>query len=840
MPFAGYRLALAAASGIVAVLALPTAGLAKLPPEKLADLPPPATHTVDFAREIQPILAASCAKCHGRGKAKGGFSIDNPRKILAPADSGPAILPGNSRDSYLVHLVSGLDEEFVMPEKGTRLTAEEVGLLRAWIDQGAPWDPEVSFAREEHRNFVPRLPEVPPTSGDLTHPVDRFLALYFEKNGVTPPPPVDDATFARRAFLDTVGLLPTPEELREFLADPRPDRRAQLVDRLLADNARYAQHALTFWNDLLRNDYRGTGYIDGGREQITPWLYAALRDNKPYDAFVRELVNPGDGPAKGFTKGIVWRGAVNASQTPELQAAQNISQVFFGVNLKCASCHDSFIDDWQLADAYGMAGVYSESKMDMVQCDKPLGKHAPAQFLFPELGAIDDNAPKAQRIARLADLATAKRNGRLSRTLVNRLWARLLGRGLVEPVDVMQNPAWNPDLLDWLAEDFVAHGYDLKQTLRLILTSRAYQLPAVDVPEKPGADHVFRGPAVRRLSAEQFRDAVAQLTGVWHGKPEGGLDALLFQKGQARELPATAGWIWSDPHAAEGVPPGTVYFRKTVTLAQKPGSAIAFVHADNSHRLWVNGKSAQKVNDIPWSETGIIDLTALLRAGTNVFALEATNGGDGPNPAGVLFYARLRAEPPAPAKSDGDSDTDTGPQWDFGSDASWFVSTERTEGWQKSEFDDSSWAKSQLLGPAGMAPWNVGPRFAEAVHGRPAYGTVRASLVNADPLTRALGRPNREQVTSTRPSTATTLQMLELTNGGTFAELLRQGAARIADDAPDTATAVGSIFRQGLGRPPTAKEASLAADMVGNPVAAAGLEDLLWSVAMLPEFQLIH
>ncbi len=836
MPSVGNRLALAAASGIVAVLALPFAGVAKLPPEKLAELPPAVTEAVDFTRDIEPILSASCAKCHGRGKAKGGFRIDNRRAFLAPADSGPAIVPGNSRDSYLIHLVSGLDAEFVMPEKGTRLTAREVGLLRAWIDQGAAWDSEVSFAREEHRNFAPRLPEIPPASGDLTHPVDRFLAAYFEKHGVTPPPSVDDSTFARRAFLDVVGLLPTPAELREFLDDPRPDRRERLVDELLADDARYAQHALTFWNDLLRNDYRGTGYIDGGREQITPWLYSALRDNKPYDAFVRELVNPGDGPAKGFTKGIVWRGAVNASQTPQLQAAQNISQVFFGVNLKCASCHDSFIDDWQLADAYGMAGIYSDEKLDMVQCDKPLGKHAPAQFLFPQLGSIDDEAPKPQRLARLAELATAQRNGRLPRTIVNRLWARFLGRGLVEPVDIMQNPAWNPDLLDWLAEDLVAHGYDLKQTLRVILTSRAYQLPAVDVPENPGADVVFRGPAVRRLSAEQFRDALAQLTGVWHNKPEGGLDALLFKKGEARELPSTAGWIWSDPHAAEAVPPQTVYLRKTVVLPQKPGDAIAFVHADNSHRLWVNGKSAQKVNDTPWSETSIIDLNSLLRAGTNVFAVEATNGGDGPNPAGLLFHARLRANPAAPDESG----ADIGPQWDFGSDASWSAATERTEGWQKPEFDDSSWGRAQLLGPAGMAPWNVGPRFAEAVHGRPAYGTVRASLVNADPLTRALGRPNREQVTSTRPSTATTLQMLELTNGRTFAELLRQGAARIAEDSPDGATAVRSIFRQGLGRSPTAREASLAADMVGSPVVAAGVEDLLWSVAMLPEFQLIH
>lgn len=836
-------LSLIALSVALGTTLLPLASPATLPPEKLAQLPPPASRPVDFARDIQPILDASCAKCHGRGKAKGGFRIDTRQALLEPADSGPAVLPGNSRESYLIHLVSGLDPEFVMPDKGTRLTPDQVGLLRAWIDQGLAWDTAISFAREPHRNFEPRQPELPPASGDVTHPVDRLLAAYFQRHNITPPPPVDDRTFARRAYLDVTGLLPTPEELQAFLDDPRTDRREHLVQVLLADNARYAQHALTFWNDLLRNDYRGTGYIDGGREQITQWLYASLRDNLPYDAFVRELVNPGSGPAKGFTKGIVWRGVVNASQTPQMQAAQNIAQVFLGVNLKCASCHDSFIDDWQLTDAYGMAGVYADGKLELVQCDKPLGTHAPTQFIFPQLGAIDDDAPKPQRIARLAELVTDPRNGRLPRTIVNRLWARFLGRGLVEPVDVMQNPAWHPDLLDWLAEDLVAHHYDLKRTIQVILTSRAYQLPSVDVPEKPTADLAFRGPAVRRLTAEQFRDALAQLTGVWHEKPEGGLDALLFEKGSARELPAAAGWIWSDPHAAEGVPPQTVYFRKTITLPQVPADAIAFVHADNAHRLWVNGRSARKVNDIPWNETSIIDLSGLLKTGTNVFALEATNGGDGRNPAGVLLYARLRAQDPAstaPSQHPQDTAPAPGTFWDIASDASWKSATNRVEGWQKAEFDDTAWGRAQFLGPAGMAPWNVGARFAEAVHGRAAYGTVRAALVSADPLSTALGRPNREQVTSTRPPTATTLQMLELTNGKTFAELLKRGAGKIASDTPGAAAAVQRIFRQGLGRAPTPREAALATSLIGTPVQTSGVEDLLWSVAMLPEFQLIH
>src|SRR5262249_52097769 len=145
------------------------------------------------------------------------------------------------------------------------------------------------------------------------------------------------------------------------------NKRARLVQLLLADNQRYAEHWLTFWNDLLRNDYRGTGYIDGGRKQISAWLFSALVTNLPYDRFVAQLIHPATN-SEGFTKGIIWRGAVNASQVAPMQAAQNISQVFMGVNLKCASCHDSFINDWTLADSYSLANAYATNELEIFQC----------------------------------------------------------------------------------------------------------------------------------------------------------------------------------------------------------------------------------------------------------------------------------------------------------------------------------------------------------------------------------------------------------------------------------------------------------------------------------------
>src|SRR5947199_1763613 len=193
---------------------------------------------------------------------------------------------------------------------------------------------------------------------------------------------------------------------------------------------------------MMRNDYNGTGYMDGGRKQITKWLYQARYTNMPYNEFVAELVNPTP-ESEGFTKGIVWRGVVNASQTPQMQAAQNLSQVFMGVNLKCASCHNSFINNWKLADAYRMAGIYADGPLEMVRCDKPTGQVAPIHFIYPQLGTIDGAAPREKRLPQLAAVLPTRSNGRLTRTFVNRIWARLMGRGLVEPVDEMDNRPWD-------------------------------------------------------------------------------------------------------------------------------------------------------------------------------------------------------------------------------------------------------------------------------------------------------------------------------------------------------------------------------------------------------------
>src|SRR5262249_19711468 len=336
---------------------------------------------------------------------------------------------------------------------------------------------------------------------------------YFAKNNVPFPPAVDEATFARRISLDLVGLLPTPEQLDRFLADSSPDKRERFIDQLLANNTAYADHWLTFWSDLLRNDYTGTGYIDGGRRQITKWLYSSLWENKPYDQFVRELISPSP-DSEGFIKGFTWRGNVSAAQSVELQFSQNVGQVFLGVNLKCASCHDSFIDDWKLTDSWGLAAVTADEPLEIYRCDVPTGKTAEPKFIFPELGSIGPMLPRQKRLEQLAGLVTDPRDGRLPRTLVNRLWHRMMGRGIAHPVDAMDGAPWSQDLLDYLACQLADNGYDIRKLLREIATSQIYQARCAEPPEASASDAAaFRGPVARRLTAEQFLDAIWQVTG---------------------------------------------------------------------------------------------------------------------------------------------------------------------------------------------------------------------------------------------------------------------------------------------------------------------------------------
>lgn len=757
---------------------------------------------LDYLRDIKPLLTERCYACHGNGSQLGKLRLDNRDALLKGGQSGPVVVAGHSERSLLIKLVSGGDPSRIMPARGKRLTPAEIALLRGWIDQGLKFD-AAGMQAAWQPPLAPRHPAVPaarPGSG-LVNPIDRILLPYFQAHQIRPSPVVEDRVYARRVYLDLIGMLPTPVELHAFLNDPRPDKRSCLAQKLLSDNRRYAEHWMTFWNDMLRNDYTGTGYIDGGRMPITDWLYNALASNLPYDHFVAELVNPTPRSA-GFINGIVWRGVVNASQTPQMQAAQNISQVFLGINLKCASCHNSFISSWKLADAYGMAGIYADRPLEMVRCDKPQGQTAAIKFLYPELGAIDGSAPREKRMERLASILTSRANGRLTRTLINRLWARLMGRGLVEPADEMDNRPWNPDLLDWLAADFADNGYDVKQTIVQIVTSRAYQLPSVSLRSERAQDFIFSGPVVKRLAAEPFLDAVSLLTDVWP-TPADPLWMLrpqaLASAGDHTRVLFRSGLLKSGAVAIDVDITGAKVLALLVTDG---GNGADFDWADWCEPQLIGPRGTLKLTDLKWqtATTGYgkiqIDRSIVekpLRLGTRTFA-----NGIGTHATSLITYilpegyTRFRAT----------AGPDTG---------------------------------------AVEQPNTKTSLEMVVVAGDRSLLQTRAVLAAADPLMRALDRPNRDQVVTERSTVATTLQALELTNGQTLAGMLEQGAQKWMREHGNSASdLVDALYEQALDRLPTARERPLALQMAGTPVTPAGVEDLLWALVMLPEFQLIY
>jgi len=605
--------------------------------------------------QVRSILAHNCYNCHGAAKVKGKLRLDSKEFVMKGGENGAVLVPGSPQKSELIkRILLPRGHKEAMPNKGKGLTKDEIAILEYWIKKGAPWPDGEQKSIYKVAPMALQMPAVPAMTSDLINPADRFVNIYFEKNKINWEKPVDDRTYIRRVYLDITGLLPSPDSVDAFVNDPSADKREILAGNLLSRNDDYAQHWLTFWNDALRNDYTGTGYITGGRFDITQWLYSSLVSNKPYNVFVKELISP-DKSSKGFISGIQWRGVVNASQRVEMQAAQNVSQVFLGLNLKCASCHDSFISDWKLEDSYGFANIFADSALEINRCDKPTGKMATRKILFKELGVLDTGATKEKRLQQLADLMVQPKDGRLYRTVVNRIWAQLMGRGIIEPVDVMDNDPWSQELIDWLAADFIANGYDLKKLIYTIVTSKTYQLPSVSVKEAEmvtAQDFIFRGMLRRRLTAEEFTDAVS--------------------------------------------------------VAIQP------------------------------------------------------------------------------------------------------------------VYDDS------------MVVYDLLPKDMKKKTHMP-----RASLVRNDRFLTALGRPNRETVSTSRISQASLLQALELTNGSLFNDAVKKGALSWKKKYPDTGKMINEIYRNTLGRLPSENEKAVAMKALGNTPHEDAIQDFIWAITLHPEFQLI-
>lgn len=439
---------------------------------------PGVVATIRFARDVRPILEAKCYSCHQGAKVKGDLRLDQPSK---------AIVPGKPEMSELIARITTADADEVMPPKGDRLTAAEVKVLTEWVKEG----------------------------GQYVEPPGKVMPLS------------DDLSFLRRVTLDTVGVVPTLAEIESFQADRSPNRRLNVINRLLADPRR-ADHWVGYWQDVLAENPNILNPTLNNTGPFRWWLHESFLDNKPLDVMVTELVRMRGSERDGGPAGFA---VASQNDVPMAEKAAVLASAFLGVNMKCARCHDAPAHQWLQRDLFEMAAMLSEKaivvpKTSSVPKDKlhPGGRQAlikvtlatgttvsPAwPFKQFHAGTKLSKAPGARD--QLAEWLTDHRNERFAQVAVNRIWQRLMGRGIVEPVDDWEKgtPS-HPELLQYLGRELVKSGYDLQHIERFILSSHTYQRAAD--PDRTEVDAYFSSPVRRRFTAEQVVDSLHSASG---------------------------------------------------------------------------------------------------------------------------------------------------------------------------------------------------------------------------------------------------------------------------------------------------------------------------------------
>lgn len=447
--------------------------------------------SVDYFKQVMPILEAKCTECHRGTKAKGGLRLDSLADALKGGKSdGAAIEPGKPDHSALIARITTDDEDSIMPPKGKPLTKDEIALLTTWIKEGANW-PEI---QADHLTLTP-------------------LA--------------DDLTFLRRATIDTLGVVPSLEEIEAF--QKNPDRKAA-IERLLAD-PRWADNWMGYWQDVLAENPNMLNPTLNNTGPFRWWIYESLKDNKPMDLFVTELLRMKGSERLGGPAGF---GTASQNDVPMAAKGTIVSTAFLGVEMKCARCHDSPThkslqqDLFELAAMLGqkdievpktssvpMDKIHAGGRKPLIQVTLQPGTKVQPKWPFAEF--CDESAAKLAEDSKdsrdvLAAMITAPQNERFAQVIANRVWARFMGRGIVEPVeDWEKGKPTHPELVKWLGRQLVSSGYDVKALARLILNSHAYQR-ATDSTLKQTSP-LYTSPAPRRLYAEQIVDSLFAATG---------------------------------------------------------------------------------------------------------------------------------------------------------------------------------------------------------------------------------------------------------------------------------------------------------------------------------------
>jgi hypothetical protein len=367
-----------------------------------------------------------------------------------------------------------------------------------------------------------------PTPGFVWKPlpqhnyIDRLVDAKLERLKIQPSPPTDDATMFRRVSLDLTGRLPSPESVRAFLDDPTPSRmkRTKMIDRLIT-SPEYVDHWTVKWGDLLQSSRKYLG--EKGAYEFQQWIRDAIASNRPYDKLVRELLT-----ARGSSYDNPAANYFRVTREPK-PAMEKTTQVFLGVRMVCAQCHDHPFERWTQNQYYQMSAFFSavgiragyEVGEEIVfdqRSDYEMKHPKDGRVMKPEFMLASSAAPVPagpERRDALAEWLTSRDNPFFAKAIANRMWSYFLGKGIIDPVDDIRasNPPSNPALLDALTKDFVAHDFDLRYLMRTIVNSRAYQASIVTNEWNATDRDNFSHAVPRRLSAEELMDAVSSAAG---------------------------------------------------------------------------------------------------------------------------------------------------------------------------------------------------------------------------------------------------------------------------------------------------------------------------------------
>lgn len=473
-----------------------------------------------WSTKVQPLFDVNCVKCHGPLEQKSGLELDTPQAALKGSEDGPVIVPGKPEESALWQNLAAKADPHMPPKK--QFTDAEREVVREWIAALTAAPAVVAKPRVE-RHFE-----------SISQAVDTLISEGWQERNVQPAPAADERTWCRRVYLDLAGRIPTAAEVEEFLNAPAETKCATLVDRLL-ESKEYATHMRELWDVFLM----GRGKRDGSenrRKQAGWWdfLEASFRTNRPWNETVHAIIiGRADKPED---KGSPW--FLFERKDDFQRIAEAVAPVVYGTKIDCAQCHDHPLAReikqghyWGLVTAFNRGkniegtnnvsesaiGGYpnftnlkkeSQPAVVMLLTGRTLAENWPAgdqKETDSDDKYVDAKAkvrvPKYSRREAFADAATTD-NPLLARAFVNRMWAALTGRGIVNPADEMngRNAPSHPELLDWLAQDFASHNYDTRRFMRGIVLSRVYGLqPSTATPPE-----AFAGALERPLMGEQI------------------------------------------------------------------------------------------------------------------------------------------------------------------------------------------------------------------------------------------------------------------------------------------------------------------------------------------------